>query len=145
LLRPPLDKFEEFFRKIQFRASFWHSYFQGTKVDKNERILVAVDQEVLDELIERVQKLEDQLARMANPQLQKEHYYLTEACRLKGVNYNSLCSENFLHFRPNNGIPDLILNRRDCWRRETIVAWLRQSDADLNNMLRERQKASKAS
>ena len=114
-------------------------------MDKNERLLVAVDQEVLDELIERIQKLEEQLASMTNRRLQKEHYYLKEACEIKGVNYNSLCVESFQHFRPNNGIPDLILNRRDCWRRETIVAWLRQSDADLDRMLKERQKTRKVS
>lgn len=62
---------------------------------------------------------------------------LKRACIMKGIAYNSLKGATNYWKRPNNGVPDGIVNGRDMWRPETIKHWITQTDDDLKQSARE--------
>ena len=57
---------------------------------------------------------------------QQQWFDLKNACRLKGVNYNTVVSKPKL--QPNRGEEDGIIAGRRRWRRETILEWINQTD-----------------
>ena len=58
----------------------------------------------------------------------KEWYSLKEACAIKGVNYNTVSS--LRKHQPNRGKEDGIVCGVRMWRKETILRWIKQTDAD---------------
>lgn len=74
------------------------------------------------EKIEAHEKQETQLKVWVN---------LRAACDYKGVNYNSLSSGHYAWRRPNGGVPDKIINGRIYWKRETVEAWAKLGDIEL--------------
>ena len=53
---------------------------------------------------------------------------LRSACAYKGCNYNSVKSKK--EQQPSGGIADAIINGRRYWNRETIEAWIYQTDGE---------------
>lgn len=62
----------------------------------------------------------------------KQWFNLKEACKLKGVNYKSVCNKPYL--KPCCGKPDGIIAGRPSWRLETILTWLNQTDDELKKI-----------
>ena len=60
---------------------------------------------------------------------QPEWYNLTDACRLKGVAYNTVKSD--FKYQPNRGVIDAMINGRKMWQRKTIEQWMGETDEDL--------------
>ena len=60
---------------------------------------------------------------------QQAWFSLTEAAKLKGVPYGTLTGRPWL--KPNQGKPDGLQGGKEKWRRETIIRWLGETDADL--------------
>jgi hypothetical protein len=57
--------------------------------------------------------------------------YLTEACHMKGVKYNSIARPKDAWKQPNGGKEDGILNGRRAWRPETVRDWITMDDSAL--------------
>ena len=57
--------------------------------------------------------------------------YLPEACRLKGVKYNTIARPKDAWKQPNGGKADGILNGRRAWRPETVREWITMDDSAL--------------
>jgi hypothetical protein len=58
--------------------------------------------------------------------------YLPEACRMKGVKYNSIARPKDAWKQPNGGKEDGILNGRRAWRPETVREWITMDDTALH-------------
>lgn len=82
----------------------------------------------LDDLRAEVRSLRELLT--DGIQLDQQWYDLQDACRLKGVNKNTLYSKP--KYQPNRGLADAIVCGRKRWSRDTIRLWLTQTDADLD-------------
>jgi len=81
----------------------------------------------LEEIIDRLSALEkmiESIGRKITPA--QEWYDLKSACRLKGINYNTVISNP--KYQPNHGKPDAVICGRRRWRRETIFRWLEVTD-----------------
>jgi len=81
----------------------------------------------MKEIIERLSALEkmvEEIERKIRPA--QEWYDLKSACRLKGINYNTVISNP--RYQPNRGKPDAVICGRKRWRRETILKWLQVTD-----------------
>jgi hypothetical protein len=60
---------------------------------------------------------------------QQAWFSLTAAARLKGVPYGTLTGRAWL--KPNQGKPDGLQGNKKMWRRDTIIRWLNETDAEL--------------
>lgn len=58
---------------------------------------------------------------------------------MKGVAYNSV--KGVYWKKPRGGNPDGILNNRHYWRPETIREWILQTDIQLKQLYKRREKA----
>jgi hypothetical protein len=67
----------------------------------------------------------------------KNWFTLREACELKNLNYKTACNRPKL--QPNFGKMDGRIGGRKCFRRTTILAWLMQSDEEIDSQLQARQ------
>jgi len=104
----------------------------------------------LEDVCDRLEQLEERLVvREASACLNQEWYTLRQAARLKrGVeirlNHKNGELETFDSFyrtlnvkywlRPNGGIPDAKIGGAKVWHRDTIAAWLRLTDEQLEAM-----------
>ena len=81
----------------------------------------------LEELKKEILKLKELINN--NPDLTQQWYDLTEACKLKGVNKNTV--SNKPKYQPNFGKADAIVCGKKRWSRNTIAAWLKETDKDI--------------
>ena len=56
----------------------------------------------------------------------KAWFKLREACELKNLNYKTACNRKEL--QPNKGISEGLIGGRRCFKRETVIRWLDQTD-----------------
>ena len=63
------------------------------------------------------------------PVLTQEWYDLTKACKLKGVNKNTV--SNKPKYQPAYGKEDAIICGKKRWNRDTIAGWLKETDEDI--------------
>jgi len=61
--------------------------------------------------------------------LDQEWYDLEQACKLKGVNKNTLYAKP--KYQPGYGKEDGRVCGKKRWRRTTIQKWLKETDADI--------------
>ena len=107
---------------------------------------IVVPKKLLQDLEHRIGVLEtSKTSALTPPQPFQANYNLIDACRLKGIAYKTLTNRAYRHLQPNNGTPDLTLNCRSYWRRDTIFAWLGQSDKDLERMVAVKARNTKSS
>jgi len=66
--------------------------------------------------------------------LDQEWYDLESACRLKGVNKNTLYAKP--KYQPRYGKADALVCGKKRWHRETIRQWLGQTDEDIPEVYR---------
>ena len=81
--------------------------------------------------IAELQKSIDELKELFTDavRLDQEWYDLESACRLKGVNKNTLYSKP--KYQPNYGKADAIVCGKKRWNKSTIMEWLKQTDEDI--------------
>lgn len=87
---------------------------------------------LLNEILEAVRELGRHLDQLG-PNC-RQNYYLKDACTLKGLNYSTARAQP--HLQPNGGVPDLVLAGRKAWTRETVLAWVHQSDDEIRGISR---------
>jgi len=88
----------------------------------------------MDIEVPELRKIDDTLTRIENRlslieekiDPQRLWFDLKAAASLKGIPYNSINSRPRL--QPHMGQPDAIISGRKRWRRETILAWLEETD-----------------
>lgn len=56
----------------------------------------------------------------------KEWFHLREACELKNLNYKTACNRREL--QPNRGISEGLIGGRKCFKRSTVLLWIKQTD-----------------
>ncbi len=84
----------------------------------------------INDLISKVTGLEQRLLNLEDKVDPKQKWFtLKQACLLKGLNYNTVCSRPKL--QPNLGKADANIAGRRMWRRETILKWLDVTDKDI--------------
>ena len=92
--------------------------------------LLEVKLPALKDLFEEVKTLREELQNLnvkVNPS--QEWFDIKTACQLKGINYNTVVSNQ--KYQPNSGTPDAIICGRRRWRKETIQNWLLLTDSDI--------------
>ena len=78
-------------------------------------------------LLDGVSRIERVLADIGpTGRTEQEWWSLKEACRLKGVNYNTVASRT--QWQPNGGRSDAVICGRKRWRRTTVERWLNEAD-----------------
>lgn len=65
----------------------------------------------------------------------QEWFNLEEACREKGVNYNTTKTNTL--YQPAGGTPDKYLHGRKVWHKTTILRWLSVTDDNREEYIRE--------
>ena len=68
----------------------------------------------------------------------QQWFNLTEACKLKGINYKS--ANNRPYLKPRCGKEDGIIAGVKKWKLETILGWLGQTDDELKKLYKEQNK-----
>lgn len=81
----------------------------------------------IEKLIESVEELKRIVS--SSDILIQEWYDLETACKLKGVNKNTLYAKP--KYQPNYGRADAIVCGKKRWGRETIRTWLKLTDTDI--------------
>jgi len=66
--------------------------------------------------------------------LEQEWYDLESACKLKGVNKNTLYSKP--KYQPNYGKADALICGKKRWNKSTIREWLKMTDEDIPEIYR---------
>jgi len=59
----------------------------------------------------------------------KEWFTLKECSLYKGIHYKTFCNRVVL--QPNQGIADGYIGGRKCFRRETLIHWITQTDDEI--------------
>jgi hypothetical protein len=83
-------------------------------------------------LIKKVESLTEII--LSSDSLNQEWYDLETACKLKGVNKNTLYSKP--KYQPNYGKADAIICGKKRWSKETIRAWIQMTDDDIPGIYR---------
>jgi len=79
----------------------------------------------IDELQRQLAAIRDQMA-VLDPTPRPAWYTLKAACLRKGTCYNSC--KSLRRLQPRAGQPDALIGGRRYWRRETVEAWLLETD-----------------
>lgn len=80
----------------------------------------------LDSMRQEIKELKDWL------KPKKEWYDLREASEIKGIPYGTLTARPWL--KPNKGKPDGEVGGKARWRHSTIMAWITQTDEEMNQI-----------
>ena len=89
----------------------------------------------LPELAEIRQSIEELKKIMVESvSLTQEWYDLEQACKLKGVNKNTLYAKP--KYQPGFGKADALICGKKRWHRSTIHDWLKMTDADIPELYR---------
>jgi len=92
----------------------------------------------LGELVKRIDELTLIIKELQKKNsLQQEWYSLQEACKLKGINCNSINNSVGRKYQPKFGIPDTIMSGRK-WYRTTIEKWLKLSGEEIEKLWKNR-------
>jgi hypothetical protein len=83
-------------------------------------------------LIKKVESLTEII--LSSDSLNQEWYDLETACKLKGVNKNTLYSKP--KYQPNYGKADAIICGKKRWSKETIREWIQMTDEDIPGIYR---------
>lgn len=86
----------------------------------------------LTKLIEDIADLKEIIS--SSDHLNQEWYDLESACKLKGVNKNTLYAKP--KYQPNYGKADAIVCGKKRWCKDTIRLWLKETDENIPEIYR---------
>ena len=61
----------------------------------------------------------------------KIYFTLREVVELKNTNYKTACNKKNTTGQPNRGVPDIIVNGKKMWDRNTVIEWIMLSDEEI--------------
>lgn len=96
---------------------------------KSIEIVDAADVKALEKKINALTELVNVLVSQSPMQIDPEWINFEQACFMKGINKKT--ARNKPHLMPNAGTPDGKVGGRMCWKKETVIPWLSESDESI--------------